>query len=1175
MRVRCSSEIETIPGIWPANCGHPVVRFRLTMHFIASTRGDILRPHTNRRRGFALVTALLLLVMLAVVAVGMLSLASVELSKSGKELSSRRAQANARLALALAIGNLQGLAGPDQRVTAPSEIESGASGQRRWVGVWRSTKKAGNGESPVVRWDDRDQVIVDGRSADGLQNSDLFEGWLVSGTRGVIPSNPAVPLTKIVGPGSVKSSADEVSVPLVKMVDSKNGKGSYAYWVSDESMKASVTVPKLDQGKTGTTFQQDRYGIGILDHLSRYDSTTSEDLSKVTDVHQAVLATKTAPADWAHHFHSVGSRASAVLSDTVRGGLKSDLSAYFETGSVTSKGGLLAAANDMTPLLNGTRRKTQGPKLGTLRSYAALAGQTSKAGLNPIAASAMTRQDKYSAIPQMSKFINQPVHPVLASAEIYTRFAYVRGYLTVHLYPRIVLWNPYNVRIAPATYTVDFNHSINDSMTIEKRQGGTVDVVNTEYDTRSKKDNRMSFTLDPTTFEPGEALVFSPKAAGSSAIAGRAIPLALRTSGSNTLSASVDPHTLTNFYLTLTQLSTKGVTSADLPLYANHNRGSYYWVDMMDWWEGNPDNGLKVSLHLGGAATYDSRMRLPLLQLVDTDNWRREYQGRVNNGRWRVGGVEPVYDYEQTPDLEPWARGCYGFRYKWWVEKNPFNYAGTASQRFWQAAVTADYNPRAAYCHRSPYDNGTDNGEQHHWYMWGPYAVDSQQGLPALSPERASHSSADGYRANPFFGGASSRRDHVYPIFDVPKDGERIVSIGRFQHAQLTPFIWHPTYAIGGSWVPPNQKSRGKSGDPVSQVSAAWTSQLPQMPAWFKQDRGRDEVVFDLSYEANHELWDRYFLSGSTTAEKANFAKKPADSPLANSRLVPAGDKTDPSKLGDFHQAASQLLLAGAFNVNSTDPEAWQALLASMKSSSLSSEGASYPRFISSQSGRFDPSKDPYDPKVWTGFRGLSDDQIKSLAQSLVTEIKKRGPFLSVSDFVNRRLVTENSQKADTGICGTLQKAIENAGLNDNLKGGDLSLNTTGFGEGSYEVGSNSSDWGSVKHLRESKAIGLPTYLQQGDFLQALGSILVARGDTFVVRAYGEALSEDGKNVEARAWCEAVVQRMPDYVATGDPAEQPAFSSTGTRNTLLSEASLRYGRKFRVTSFRWLSPSEV
>ena len=1130
------------------------------------------RFHRFHNRGFALVVTLLLMVLIAMVAVGMLALSSVELRKSSRETSGKNAESNARLALALAIGGLQRSAGPDQRVTAKAEIE-GNQTNRRWVGVWRSTRKVANGEAPLIRWDERELVMIDARTADRLESKDFFETWLVSGGDTRTPGSAGTEMANMVGPGSVKSKDDEVSAPLVRISDSAGNEGAYAYWVSDEAMKASVNSPTLNPAKSGPTLQAARYGIGALDQLAPFDSATDAHLAKVTDFHQASLATATSPGAWTGHFHAVGSRATAVLSDPARGGLKQDLSAYFEKGNIPSKGGLLTAMSDTTPMLSGSRRRNQGPKMGSLRSYAALAGQAGGTGIKPVSAKSLTSQDKFSSLPKMSQFTDQPIHPVLAVAEIYTRFAYVRGYLTAHLYPRIVLWNPYNAKLAASTYTVDFNQSINDSIVVEKRQQSTVDVVSTAYDTRSAKDNRMSFTIESTGFEAGEALVFSPKPTGA-AIAGRAMPLALRSSGSNILSASVDPRLLTNFYLAITLLSDKDVTAADLPLFANHNRGAYYWVDMMDWWEGNPDNGLKVSLHLGDAANHASRMKLPMLQLVDTDNWRRGYEGRYNNGRWRVGGVEPIEDFERTPDLEPWARGCYGFRYKWWAEKNPMNTSGTASQRFWQAAVTSDYNLRAAFCHRSPFDAGTDNGEQHHWYIWGPFAVESQQGLPALSPERAAHRSTNGYRANPFFGGANSRPDHVYPLFDIPKSGERIVSIGRFQHTQLTPFLWHPTYAIGGSWVPQNQKTREKSGDPSSQITAAWTDQLPYLPLWMKQDRSRDEVMYDLSYESNQELWDRYFLSGSNEVEKQGFARDSTANPLANARLVPASGNTDSARLADFHQAGSQLLLGGAFNVNSTEPEAWRALFASMKSSALASGGAAFPRFIEPAAAKHEP-KDIHDPLIWSGFRSLDDTQITALAEAVVAEVKTRGPFLSVADFVNRRLVTATAAKAETGLAGTLQRAIDRSGVNAPFKSGDLAQSTTGFGTGSYEVGSNSSDWAPAAHLRESKGAGLPTYLQQGDLLQSLGSFLVVRGDTFIVRAYGEARSADGKTVEARAWCEAEVQRMPSYINTADPPEQPAFSATGAPNAAISAASQRYGRRFSVISFRWLSPSEV
>src|SRR5688572_1032323 len=102
-------------------------------------------PRRHRRpRGFALLICLSLMVLLMVLAVGLLGLSTVSLRTSNHESDMMTARANARLALMLAIGDLQKELGPDQRITAPSGML--ASGEKdapglahgRLTGVWNA-----------------------------------------------------------------------------------------------------------------------------------------------------------------------------------------------------------------------------------------------------------------------------------------------------------------------------------------------------------------------------------------------------------------------------------------------------------------------------------------------------------------------------------------------------------------------------------------------------------------------------------------------------------------------------------------------------------------------------------------------------------------------------------------------------------------------------------------------------------------------------------------------------------------------------------------------------------------------------------------------------------------------------------------------------------------------------
>src|SRR5215216_1651711 len=96
------------------------------------------RKPRSTSRGFALIVTLSLMILLTVIAVGLLTLSSISLRSTGQGNAMAIARANARMALTLAIGDLQKNAGPDQRVTARADVLDEKIVNPRLTGVWDS-----------------------------------------------------------------------------------------------------------------------------------------------------------------------------------------------------------------------------------------------------------------------------------------------------------------------------------------------------------------------------------------------------------------------------------------------------------------------------------------------------------------------------------------------------------------------------------------------------------------------------------------------------------------------------------------------------------------------------------------------------------------------------------------------------------------------------------------------------------------------------------------------------------------------------------------------------------------------------------------------------------------------------------------------------------------------------
>ncbi|MGB0776148.1 MAG: hypothetical protein ACPGUY_09895, partial [Akkermansiaceae bacterium] len=225
-----------------------------------------------------------------------------------------------------------------------------------------------------------------------------------------------------------------------------------------------------------------------------------------------------------------------------------------------------------------------------------------------------------------------------------------------------------------------------------------------------------------------------------------------------------------------------------------------------------------------------------------------------------------------------------------------------------------------------------------------------------------------------------------------------------------------------------------------------------------------------------------------------------------------------------------------------------------------------------------DEANDAGDDAAWRGVRYLTDDQIDRLAAECVRQVKLRGPFLNMADFVNRRL-----EDGELGVCGALQAALDFDEYNGNSPSTSAvdSINGRFKGSGDMITAANFGTWednsqlsGDQKTLPFPRAYlgsrwtAIPGYVMQADLLRRVGNQLTVRDDTFRIRVYGDAKDSQG-NVIARAWAEAVITRSHDYLDAGADEEVKNYDK------LSSEINRAYGRKIRMVSFRWLAEDEV
>ena len=1200
----------------------------------------------QHEQGFTLVMSVALLFVIALLALSMLGLSSIELRRSSQAQDQAQARGNARVALLLAIGSLQKQLGPDQRVSATASLENAAA-HPHWTGAWSTT--AADGTS-LWRRDDANGGLTDLRPPNRMQS---VKSWLVSGNETGTSFTPSSVLTNensavMIDRGTVGTRAapsDLVRAPLVNLMGQPNQRGRYAYWVGDEGVKANIATINAYEGKKPNPMQPAEGGYFSLLHSQESDASTALGSQDLTEVDKARLVSARQvdliPASDStiarKAFHHTTTHSLGVQANVRQGRLKRDLTAYLHSNGsfpdlrsdgtslaagLTDSDNLIGPANEAAASAEGltwnnTRHRTTSPRFGLIRDWAMQRTRMKGGTLNAINPTPEPQPRLFAAADgasanlrpaSVAAYQKSNLTPILVEGSTYFAISWHNNppgslyqyNVRLQTYPRVLLWNPYNIELTMDRSMVMLHVNGRQEMWTDGilRSGSMNFNVRAQWiwffggrstDFSSPQGSGITnsagytdpyigsfyYSLPKTTIGPGECLVFSP------ARGAEYDDYALER---NELSCEVPPDVSRCFYF----------TSSELDGGFNFQPTSY-WFAPTNFWNirNQADDQRMILKELGKRSNISPEIFDTLPQIAYASCSLQYGGGREPRISWAANGREPMENTSLTnpmPTQVPNVRTREGYRLRWFQEhpSNQINSGALRGTAFFEESPLATWNPRAAYATRNPWDNiagslplsGSGGGP---WFF-GIYTRDLYDQAVSWNDQMPVYRNGR-YHGNPF-GTPQEGRERMV-LFDVPREGVGVLSLGQLQHVKFSEFVWHPSYALGNSLVDPRIATgplRGidRTTPALSRADLSyggfdsshigWSGDLQRSRGqddWARQGRAlyqdytnTDLLVYDLSYELNHTLWDDFFFSTGDRNAKSNFLRDPVRNPLPHGRMrlnpMTRGMVTE-SQLMDLHQPARHLLLDGAFNVNSTSVAAWQALLRSNKNLLGSRGGVAFPRILQAPGRDWQGSDSADNQAAWDGYRVLNDAEVLRLAEQIVQQVKLRGPFLSLSDFVNRRLRDD-----ETGRMGPLQAAIEAAGLNQTFHSAYPLNNRSSLSN--YAHPDNIRDATRLEQTMkpDSMAWGVPGYLTQADVLQVIGSTLTARSDTFRIRAYGEANDENGV-ARARAWCEAVVQRVPEPLrpdATGLNPLQPGSPSD-------------FGRRFLVTSFRWLKPDEV
>jgi len=1141
------------------------------------------------------------MILLTVIAVGLLTLSSVSLRSSSSGLEIGSARANARLALILALGELQKQTGTDTRVTANSGIvDPNATNPPPVLGVWKSWE----GMDHEITGISAGRPISPGSDYKAVKKA-RFLSWLVSGSPTSLTDSSKVPdvapdtgkKVPLVGAGSVGIGAgrDKLQVYLAPCLVSKDpaGKptGSFAWWIGGENQKARLPKPYKPKPANDTVAG---WSVHTKSHsvadpkVFRMDALLADatPAAKAISLHQTdLIADKgTLPAS-SEFFHDLSTSSVGLLTNTATGGWRKDLSLLTENWAMVPKTNQpffrVKPGTDILfniPVSGGNYRPDKSliypwstyrgsipdepmhehgavSSWENLRNWATLYKSMSANGTQ--IATQSTRNNCSDPVSNFNFLHKVRIIPVIARVQwVFSHWAEPApapapaGTFEPRLLvtPVLTLWNPYNVTLtsSPLDFWLygplpnAFKYNVNG-------------VQNLKYNSLCTSLNNtppladvgsFSFKIaNSYIFKPGETRLFSPTDIKVSPDEPLVLEPGFRKQGGHYFPIKKDDGS------SFTGLPSSAIIKADAKfnsIFNDHSDGVGIYLDM------NIVNGTVSDRHLCYRMIYEPNVAdavyPPISGLAQTT------LGAVS------GKPEPflttIFGARTASRTHLAAKGL--------VQTSSLvNFTAMGSKDTQERTIQWDY-PGTAHPVNSPFD-----------YSFAKLAAAGSSEYP--NTDAVNH----GFIVTGFQSSDGLSRCVLAELPTKP-----IQSLAELQNWDLRYENPIPPYAfniIGNS-----------DATPIIPSNAVFLSG--------NSPKGGQDLQHDDFYCANHLLFDDWFVSSiapkssnlgipaSSETLKKTFtdfvsgadplpsrAYQPIREDSAAAQTTSGADKlfNDYADKADSWKAiASRLEVEGMFNVNSTSVKAWRALLGHARNQKIpyvtpsgnkltGEEDYAFSRFAVAgdteaksigTSGGFSASAE------FAGYRKFDEPTLDRFAEEIVKQVRARGPFLSLAEFVNRQL-----SSGDLALAGTIQAAL-NALAKDSsvnpyavLQSGSKassatppSVANTGYSFPAAAVGFN--------------AYGLPGWTRQADVLRPIAPILSARDDTFTIRAYGDARDAGGK-IAARATCEATVRRTRDYI---DPSDAPEITTLPK-----AAANLTFGRRYQIISFRWLTDAEI